>query len=69
MLIVGGHIVEVSLDADLVGDLKCFPEEPDHGVWAAVVARDGVSAGHVPDDVGLKQLSERVHVAAVEKAS
>jgi hypothetical protein len=65
VLVVGHDIVDLDPEAP-TGQLHGPAEVAQDGVDALVVAGQLVAAGGVPDDLGIEQRSQGVHVAAAE---
>ena len=65
MFIVGDHIVDFDPEG-AAGELHRSAEEAEYGVDTSVVAGQLAASWRVPDDVGVEQLAQRLHVALAE---
>jgi hypothetical protein len=65
VLVVGDHVVDLDPEG-AAGQLHGPAEVAEDGVHALVVAGQLAAAGGVPDDVGVEQLAQGVHVAPAE---
>jgi hypothetical protein len=65
MLVVGDDVVDLNPEV-AAGQLHDLAEEAEHGVDASVIAGQLATARGVPDDVGMVQLPQGVHVPSAE---
>jgi hypothetical protein len=65
MLVVGDHVVD--LDPEVAaGQLHRLAEVAEDGVNTLMIAGQLATTGGVPDDVGMEQLAQGIHVTPAE---